>query len=138
MVRETLAWILVIAVTAALVIYVGRRRSELENIQNEAERAEVERMLDRISRACDLYRSDFGEFPPGDGSGSAELARALQASRPEGGPYFGFHARSFDRGGNIANPAGTGGIIYYRRGEGRFELWCRDAQGRELSHLTRP
>jgi hypothetical protein len=40
--------------------------------------AEAQRMIDAMTREAWNYFHDHGEFPPGDGIGTADLVRALQ------------------------------------------------------------
>lgn len=113
--------------------------------QEEMDRRRIEarRYLIRIVEGISNYYNDHGDYPPGLGSGSAELVRALQSRSKEGVPYMAFPPEHLSSAGDILNPACGGyGILYYRnnlrdpaRNRGRvaerpFDLWGDGADGR--------
>ncbi|HEV3028952.1 MAG TPA: hypothetical protein VG457_15340, partial [Planctomycetota bacterium] len=52
--------------------------------------AEAQRMIDALTQEAWNYYHDHGEFPPGDGIGTADLVRALQQKSSSGEPYLTF------------------------------------------------
>lgn len=104
--------------------------------------AEAQRLIDALSREAWSYFHDRGEFPPGDGIGSASLVFALRQTSSSGSPYLTFVDDMLTPGGDLRNPAAPGsGTLYYRnnrtgRGtgqpvhnEGSFDLWGEGATG---------
>lgn len=88
--------------------------------------------LEALDQACVAYRIDFAALPPGDGRGSAGLARSLSFRRCNGHPLFEFHPGFLTPDGHVRNPAlpergAPDGIVHYR-GE-PFDLWCADRGG---------
>ena len=122
MVREGIAWLMVAAILGALVFFVGRPRDASKD-------GEARSMIRALSQACELYCCDHGDYPPGNGIGSADLAKALQTSRANGRKYFEFRRGDFDESGSVRC---SGEVIHYRHqaGERRYGLWCRDSNGR--------
>jgi type II secretory pathway pseudopilin PulG len=103
--------------------------------------AQARLLMDRLAEAARAYRQDRGHFPPGDGSGSVELVRALGGFSKEGVPYFIVPAEMLTPQGDVRNPMDPGSsILHYRArpagpepwagGEG-FDLWCRSPEGEE-------
>jgi len=77
--------------------------------------AEARHLLGAMAEALWAYHRDRGEFPPGDGSGSAGLARALAGPSREGIPYLVFPPEGLTPAGDIRNPAATGDSVFYYR-----------------------
>src|SRR5947209_17676658 len=77
--------------------------------------AEAQRLIDALSREAWDYFHDHGEFPPGDGIGSASLVRALRETSSSGSPYLTFVDDMLTPGGDLRNPeAPESGILFYR------------------------
>ena len=75
-------------------------------------------MIVNLTTAAQSYWIDKGVYPPGDGSGSQELAYHLSKEGPRDVPYFEFHPHLLWRS-HILNPvwedAGAPrNILYYR------------------------
>ncbi len=95
--------------------------------------------VDEIHAAIWEYRQERGEFPPGDGHGSAALATALARIARSGRPYYdGLRGRA----GDLANPFDPeGSVLHYRnnaavpnqaaRNASSFDLWGRGVGGEE-------
>ncbi|HLY74247.1 MAG TPA: hypothetical protein VKU80_09025, partial [Planctomycetota bacterium] len=104
--------------------------------------AEAQRMIDALTREAWNYYHDHGEFPPGDGIGTAELVRALGQKSSSGDPYMMFVPEMLTSGGDLRNPvAPETAILFYRNnrtasypgqrihnGQG-FDLWGDSANG---------
>ena len=94
-------------------------------------------MISQLDQAIESYAADYGGYPPGDGSGSRELVKALEKVGPKKMKYFEFQ-QGLLNGGNVVNPVwadaeGPKSIIHYRwpglkRGS-RFDLWAEDSAG---------
>lgn len=104
---------------------------------------EARRMMEGLSDAVWRYFYDHGEFPPGDGQGSAGLVRALRSGGRKGAPYMVFVPAMLTPRGDLRNPIfPEDGVVHYRcrtrPSEGtfvveqNFDLWCRSAEGREM------
>jgi prepilin-type N-terminal cleavage/methylation domain-containing protein len=76
-------------------------------------------MISQLAQACSMYNQDFAVYPPGNGSGSKEMAYALTAKGPKKLPYFEFQPDMLFQG-HVVNPVwGAEGeppshIIFYR------------------------
>jgi type II secretory pathway pseudopilin PulG len=94
--------------------------------------AQARLLLDRIAEAARAYHVDQGCFPPGDGRGSAALARALGVFSKGGVPYLLLPGEMLTPAGDIRNPMDPGrSVLHYRSGQG-FDLWCRSPDGEEI------
>ncbi len=103
------------------------------------------RLIIMLDSAAHAYRFVEGEFPAGDGSGSADLARALSKPRDSGRVYVSFSPAMRTAEGDVRSPAGPEGEIVHYRNNARlgpeeraavalnpesFDLWARDLEGR--------
>jgi hypothetical protein len=91
-------------------------------------------LLHQLSQAAKGYQLDYAVYPPGEGSGSRDLARALQRPGSKH-PYFAVPEREWMlKDGNIANPVDREKVVYYRcpglHNEKSFDLWCEDGEGK--------
>lgn len=132
----TTAVVVLGSVTAVLVV----PPSEKERlVQLEAE---AQQLVDRVAAGVRRYRRECGVFPPGNGTGSSALVRALSEPSRTGDAYVRFRPEELTGMGHLRNPfAPEIEIVYYRnnrvlsdppyagRNLGAFDLWCRDAQG---------
>jgi type II secretory pathway pseudopilin PulG len=123
---------------AATLILLPPFHPELDARRNE----EAQRFLDQVAHATWRYFSEHGEFPPGDGIGSAHLARALRKPSRTGQPYLSMAPALLSAAGDIRNPiAPESSILHYRNNRTcaagpipihnlkAFDLWCRDVEG---------
>lgn len=105
---------------------------------------EGQRLVDQLTQAIWNYYHERGEFPPGDGIGSARLVRALRSPSRTGFPYMVFVKEMLDEVGDVRNPvAPERAILYYRNNiecrdtaarqynSESFDLWGRSSDGRE-------
>jgi len=104
--------------------------------------AEAQRLIDALTQEAWNYFHDHGEFPLGDGIGTADLVRALQQKSASGEPYMTFVPEMLSPGGDLRNPvAPETSILFYRNnrtgaypgqrvhnGLG-FDLWGDSANG---------
>jgi hypothetical protein len=83
-----------------------------------------EQMLEMLNFAVKQYQVDYGVLPPGDGLGSAGLARALNSPGPRGAPYLDPGEGWTDAAGNLLIRGGA--LVRYRAPGifGEFELWA--------------
>lgn len=101
------------------------------------------RLVDQLAQETWNYYHDKGEFPPGDGTGSAGLVRALGGPSRTGAPYLQFAPEMLTPDGDLRNPvAPRNCIVHYRRNpvtdridtvarnSGTFDLWCLGIEGR--------
>jgi hypothetical protein len=101
------------------------------------------RLVDQVAQETWNYYHERGEFPPGDGTGSAALVRALSLPSKTGAPYVQFAPEMLTRDGDLRNPvAPRNCIVHYRRNpeterldsvarnSGTFDLWCMGPDGR--------
>jgi hypothetical protein len=132
----TLAVITGCCVVAVLVV---PARSAAE----EERRVDALRLVHMLDTAAHAYRVAEGEFPPGDGEGSAGLSEALAKTRECGRPYVSFSPAMLTGAGDIRNPVDPDreilryrdntrvrGAVGARHSDG-FDLWGRDGEGRE-------
>jgi len=110
----------------------GRRRERL-----------ARRLVEQLAEETWNYFHEHGEFPPGDGTGSAGLVRALGRPSRTGAPYVQFSREMLTPDGDLRNPvAPRNCIIHYRRNPeaagldsvarnlGTFDLWGLSQDGR--------
>ncbi len=78
-------------------------------------------LISQLEQASKSYEIDVGTYPPGNGSGSSQLAFYLQRQGPKKEPYFEFLPGMLKDGPNpdIVNPvfggeSGGESVIYYR------------------------
>lgn len=104
--------------------------------------AEAQRLIDALTQEIWNYFHDRGEFPTGDGIGTASLVRALQQTSATGAPYMTFIDDMLTPTGDLRNPVDPDGkILFYRnnrtgRGPGvlvhnekNFDLWGATPDG---------
>lgn len=98
------------------------------------------RLVQCLNLACTGYELEYGEYPPGDGSGSASLYRALSRPGPQGKPFLHLQPEQLENG-HVINPAKDGEIIFYRRNQ---PIAAPDAKNKEsfdiwgVDHLGNP
>ncbi|HLY09108.1 MAG TPA: hypothetical protein VKW04_07400 [Planctomycetota bacterium] len=105
--------------------------------------SEAQRLIDALTREAWNYYHDHGEFPPGDGIGTADLVRALRETSSTGEPYMTFVPQMLTAGGDLRNPVSPEiAVLFYRNNRlaaypgqrvhnGRtFDLWGDSANGR--------
>ncbi|MHC4606840.1 MAG: type II secretion system protein [Planctomycetota bacterium] len=95
-------------------------------------------LVTQIVNACKFYETNHGVYPPGDGSGSARLVRALSRPSSRNIPYYEFRAEDV-LNDHIRNPVWTDEILYYRRNDPHppadaknpysFDIWGADCRG---------
>ena len=104
--------------------------------------SEAQRLIDALTQEAWNYFHDHGEFPPGDGIGSAGLVRALRETSSTGGPYMTFVPEMLTAGGDLRNPVDPEREILFYRNSGTaaypgvrvhngrsFDLWGEAANG---------
>lgn len=105
--------------------------------------AEAQRLIDVLTQETWNYYHERGEFPPGDGIGTASLVHALQESSRVGTPFLQFVDEMLTPTGDLRNPVEPASrILFYRnnrtgRGPGievhnlmNFDLWGVGVDGR--------
>ncbi len=92
-------------------------------------------LIDSLSQAAKMYERDHHAYPSGDGNGSAGLARALSVAGPKRLAYFELRDTMLDAEGHIVSYLRPSDRLNYRcpgvHNPASFDLWCRDATGRE-------
>ena len=104
-------------VVALFLSYVGKGKGCGGALCN-ARQAAAKAMIEQLTTAAKKYETDHGHYPPGDGTGSRELARYLSRPGPKQLEYFWF-SRDMLIDGDILNPVwpesgSPQDIIYYR------------------------
>src|SRR5688572_23171300 len=66
--------------------------------------AEAQRLIDALTQEVWNYYHEHGEFPPGDGIGTASLVNALQGLSKSGFPYMTFVDEMLTPTGDLRNP----------------------------------
>jgi hypothetical protein len=105
--------------------------------------AEAQRLVDALTQEVWNYYHDRGEFPTGDGIGTASLVRALQQTSSTGAPYLTFLEEMVTPTGDLRNPVDPDArILFYRNNrtgggpdvpvhnEKNFDLWGASPDGR--------
>jgi prepilin-type N-terminal cleavage/methylation domain-containing protein len=115
---ELLVVIVIIAILASLLIPV------ILHALKVARHAAAETLIANLAHGVKLYELDHAQYPPGDGSGTRDLVKALSAPGPKGTPLMTFKDDMLSPQGDLLNPAhpdgeGVTGIIYYRNNRGR-------------------
>jgi hypothetical protein len=93
-------------------------------------------LISQLSQAAKSYELDYAAFPPGDGTGSRDLAIALQKKGAKQMRYFEFpqDPLMLTPAGDIRNPVNDEKILYYRcpgiHHPKTFDLWCADSKGK--------
>jgi len=104
--------------------------------------AEAQRLIDALSLEAWNYFHDHGEFPPGDGIGTAQLVKALRERSSLGETYMTFVPEMVTAAGDLRNPVDPDRLILFYRnnrtatypgqrvhnGHG-FDLWGESAGG---------
>lgn len=103
---------------------------------------EAQRLIDALSLEAWNYYHDHGEFPPGDGIGSAGLVAALREQSSSGEPYLTFVPEMLTAGGDLRNPVDPEKLILFYRNNRTasypgqrvihgqaFDLWGQSASG---------
>jgi len=106
--------------------------------------AEAQRLVDQVSQATWTYFHERGEFPPGDGIGTALLVQALRSPSKSGAPYFCFVEGMLTPYGDVRNPVVPQTLVLsYRNNRDAgpffesihnirsFDLWGRSPDGSE-------
>lgn len=96
--------------------------------------SETKNLVAQLGTACKAYWNDYRCYPPGDGTGSSDMANALKNEGPGGTPYFEFQSGQLDSSGNVLNPIyGETEIIYYKSpgtyNKYSFDMWAKDCKG---------
>jgi hypothetical protein len=105
---------------------------------------QAQRLVDLLTQEIWNYYHEHGEFPPGDGIGTASLVKALRKPCRYGLPHFGFIDEMLNGVGDLRNPVDPDRLIlYYRNNRERqgsgvrgrngsgFDLWGKDSEGVE-------
>ena len=103
---------------------------------------EAQRLVDALTQEVWTYYHEHNEFPPGDGSGTASLVKALQEPSRSGFPTMTFVDEMLTPSGDLRNPTRPESrILYYRnnrevrRGSANvhnsrnFDLWGAGSDG---------
>ena len=103
--------------------------------------AEAQKLIDQLTHASWNYFHERGEFPAGDGRGTASLVRALEAPSASGASFMMFVPEMITSAGDLRDPiAPAETVLHYRNnramGEGghnvrSFDLWGRGLDGSE-------
>ena len=106
--------------------------------------AEAQRLVDQLTQAAWSYYHDRGEFPPGDGSGTAGLVAVLRSPSKSGAPYMVLVEEMLTPAGDLRNPVAPFSLVlcYRNNRETRalteivhnaraFDLWGRSPDGTE-------
>jgi hypothetical protein len=106
--------------------------------------AQAQRLVDQLAQATWNYFHDHGQFPPGDGEGTASLVRALRSLSKTGAPYMVFVEEMLTPWGDLRNPAApqslvlgyrnnreTSGSAGVRHNLLTFDLWGWSPEGSE-------
>ena len=104
--------------------------------------AEAQRLVDALTQEVWNYYHERGEFPPGDGTGTGSVVKALQETSKSGSPYMTFVDEMLTPSGDLRNPTRPESrILYYRNnrtprsGIGvihnlrNFDLWGSGSDG---------
>ena len=104
---------------------------------------EAQRLVDALTQEVWNYYHERNEFPPGDGSGTASLVKALQETSRSGFPYMTFVDEMLTPEGDLRNPTKPESrVLHYRNnltssGAGpvkvrnfrNFDLWGAGSDG---------
>jgi prepilin-type N-terminal cleavage/methylation domain-containing protein len=115
---ELLVVIVIIGILASLVIPI------ILHALKVGRQAAAEALMANLVQSIALYEQTHMTLPPGDGSGSRELVKALRAPGPKGLPTMDFKDDMLSPEGDLLNPAhpdgdAVTGIIRYRNNRGR-------------------
>ena len=104
-----------------------------------ARREAAVHLLSQLQLAVESYEQAFGEYPPGDGSGTRELLRAVQ--RPRRGQIWQEPDPEPVIEGDLRNPLqpharGPEGVVRYRRhppgSAPPYSIFVSDGRGGEI------
>jgi general secretion pathway protein G len=115
---ELLVVIVIIGILASLLIPV------ILHALKVGRQAAAETLMANVVHGLTIYEQTTMRYPPGDGSGSRELVKALQQPGARGIPAMQFNADMLSSNGDLLNPAHPGGepeigILHYRNNQGR-------------------
>jgi hypothetical protein len=95
----------------------------------------MQHLIDNLAQAAKNYECENDAYPPGNGTGSAALGRALSAPGSKKLPYFEFRADVLTEAGDVRSFVRPEEIVHYRcpglHNPASFDLWCADASGRD-------
>jgi prepilin-type N-terminal cleavage/methylation domain-containing protein len=132
---ELLVVILILSILMSILLPV------LFHVLNVAHEATAETLVMNVIQAAKAYELDHAVYPPGDGSGSRDLVRALSRPGPKQLPLMEIQEDMLTPEGDLINPAQKDGepslrIIHYRNNRGRTR--GPDGVGRPGISSTRP
>lgn len=115
---ELLVVVLIIGILASIVLPI------VFHVMKVGRQAAAELLMKNVVLAITNYEHATLQYPPGDGSGSRELVKALQQPGARGNPVMEFKADMLSPNGDLINPAqpdgdAVTGIIHYRNNRGR-------------------
>lgn len=129
----------VITAGSATAIFLVPRSPQEREMRRQAE---AQQLIDALTQEVWNYYHEQGEFPPGDGIGTASLVKALQTPSRSGFPYMAFVEEMLTPTGDLRNPVDRSSrILFYRnnrtgRGpdlqvhnEKNFDLWGAGSDG---------
>ncbi len=115
---ELLVVILIIGILASILLPI------IFHAMKAGRQAAADVLMANVVLGITTYEQNTMQYPPGDGSGSRELVKALQQPSARGNPAMEFKADMLSPNGDLLNPAhpdgdAVTGIIYYRNNRGR-------------------
>ena len=144
--RRGFTLIELLVVIAIIAILAGLLFPALAAARRSADVVAAQQRMATVSLAIAVYTSAKGVEPPGDGSGSRDLLRALGEAGPKHAPYYLPGEDEVTPAGDLANPVHGAdapaplNAIHYRRNAGlpagprpgqppvrrgvAFDLWC--------------
>ena len=105
---ELLVVILIIGILAALVLPV------LIHVMGVAKQSAAETVLSGIVNGLTVYEQTTMRLPPGDGSGTRELVKALREEGPKKMPYMQISDEMLSPDGDLLNPVHADGESRWR------------------------
>ena len=129
---ELLVVIVIIAILAALLL------PAISRALCAGRHGAMKHLIDNLQQASKNYEMDQNQYPPGDGTGSADLADALSSATSKKVPYFEFRADLLATNGSVASLIRPGDILNYRNNQPKpaagahnksyFDLWTPDCR----------
>lgn len=110
---ELLVVILIIGILASLLLPV------YIHVMGVAREASAQKLMAGIVQSLAVYEQTLMKLPPGDGSGSRELVKALRSAGPKQMPFLEIRDDLLTPEGDLINPVHEGMIIHYRNNAGR-------------------
>jgi prepilin-type N-terminal cleavage/methylation domain-containing protein len=110
---ELLVVILIIGILAALLLPV------LIHCIGVAREAAAQTTMAGIVQSLAVYEQTMMKLPPGDGSGSRELVKALRSNGPKQMPFMDIRDDMVTPEGDLINPVHQDKVIHYRNNAGR-------------------